>query len=195
MGQNQGSPSSGQLINIPSLSKDLLDKLAHQTHYDKKEIKQLHTQFYSEVPNGAIPKEDFCQLTELMGIKDPFITSLVFNAFDRNCDSSISFDEFLISMSIMTRGNADEKLEFAFKLYDLNHDGYILKSEMTRIVTALYQMLGDLLTLQGDFDKPSKLVDKIFEEMDTNRDGKLTFEEYKIGAKKCPEIVNGLALF
>ena len=57
MGQNQGSPSSGQLINIPSLSKDLLDKLAHQTHYDKKEIKQLHTQFYSEVPNGAIPKE------------------------------------------------------------------------------------------------------------------------------------------
>ena len=51
------------------------------------------------------------------------------------------------------RGNADEKLEFAFKLYDLNHDGYILKSEMIRIVTALYQMLGDLVTLQGDFGK------------------------------------------
>ncbi|KAF0981605.1 hypothetical protein FDP41_012262 [Naegleria fowleri] len=186
----QGHPSSQR-----SLESNVLDKLAKETHYDKKEIKQLHSQFYTEVPSGFIPKEDFSQLTELMGIKDQFITSLVFNAFDRDRDSKISFDEFVYAMSVMTRGTADEKLEFAFKLYDLNHDGYILKSEMTRIVSALYQMLGDLVTLQGDFDTPVKLVDKIFMEMDTNGDGKLTLEEYKIGARKCPEIVNGLGLF
>ena len=60
MGQHQGSPSSssfGQPTNIPTLSKELLEKLSHQTHYDKKEIRQLHAQFYSEVPSGAIPKE------------------------------------------------------------------------------------------------------------------------------------------
>lgn len=57
MGQNQASPSSGQLTAIPMLSKDMLERLAKQTHYDKKEIKQLHTQFYTEVPMGTIPKE------------------------------------------------------------------------------------------------------------------------------------------
>jgi len=56
-----------------------------------------------------------------------------------------------VKCGIFVRGTADEKLEFAFKLYDLNHDGYILKSEMTRIVSALYVMLGDLVTLQGEF--------------------------------------------
>jgi hypothetical protein len=44
---------------------------------EKKEIKQLHKQFYEEAPLGFIPKNDFGQLTELMGIKDEFITSLV----------------------------------------------------------------------------------------------------------------------
>lgn len=38
-----------------------------------------------------------------MGIKDQFITSLVFNAFDRDRDSKISFDEFVYAMSVMTR--------------------------------------------------------------------------------------------
>ena len=48
----QGHPSSQR-----SLESNVLDKLAKETHYDKKEIKQLHSQFYTEVPSGFIPKE------------------------------------------------------------------------------------------------------------------------------------------
>ncbi|KAL9644315.1 hypothetical protein ABK040_005776 [Willaertia magna] len=198
MGQNQPSAATGDKnnqFNSATIEKELLEKLVKLTHYDRKEIRQLYTQFFQEVPMGYIPKEDFGQLTELMGIKDEFITSLVFNCFDRNCDGSISFDEFIISMSIMTRGTVEEKLEFAFKLYDLNNDGFVFKTEMIRIVSALYQMLGDLVTLQGDFDMPIKLVEKIFAEMDTDNDGKLSLEEYKEGAKKSPEIMMGLGLF
>jgi Ca2+-binding EF-hand superfamily protein len=57
-------------------------------------------------------------------------------------------------------------------------------------------MLGDLVSLQGEeFDTPVKLVDKIFAEMDTDRDGKLSLSEYKIGATNDPAIVQGLSLF
>jgi Ca2+-binding EF-hand superfamily protein len=67
---------------------------------------------------------------------------------------------------------------------------------MITIVSALYKMLGDLVSLQGEeFDTPVKLVDKIFREMDTDRDGKLSKEEYKIGAQNDPAIVQGLSLF
>lgn len=85
----------------------------------------MHKQFFEEAPMGYIPKEDFGKLTELMGIKDPFLTSLVrfvyiyvflltrkvFNAFDTNRDNNINFEELLIGMSVMTRGNSDEKLD------------------------------------------------------------------------------------
>jgi Ca2+-binding EF-hand superfamily protein len=163
---------------------------------DKKEIRQLYHQFIEEAPCGYIPKIDFHLLTGLMGIKDPFITSLVFNAFDRNNDGKIQFDEFVMGMSVMTRGKPEEKLQFAFQLYDLDNDGYISKAEMVKIVTALYRMLGDLVSLQGEeYDTPAKLVDKIFKEMDTDKDGRLSFQEYKVGAQKDPAIVQGLGLF
>jgi len=163
---------------------------------EKKEIKQLFKQFIEEVPSGCIPRDDFHQLTELMGINDPFITGLVFNAFDTNNDGSIQFDEFIRGMSIMTRGTPEEKLEFAFRLYDLDNDGFITKVEMVKIVTALYRMLGDLVSLQGEeYDSPVKLVDKIFKEMDANKDGMISLQEYKTGAQKDPAIVQGLALF
>jgi Ca2+-binding EF-hand superfamily protein len=182
--------------NSKAIEKQELEDLIKKTHYDRKEIKQLHKQFYEEVPMGLIPKKDFGQLTELMGIKDPFITSLIFNAFDTNRDENINFEEFLIGMSIMTRGNPDEKLEFAFRLYDLDADGYVTRNDMITIVTALYKMLGDLVNLQGEeFDTPVKLVDKIFSEMDADRDGKLSIEEYKVGAQNDPAIVQGLSLF
>ncbi|KAL0484835.1 ncsA [Acrasis kona] len=188
-----GQTTSNNTINI---EKHELEHLATITHYDRKEIRQMHKQYYEEVPKGFIPKSDFGQLTELMGIKDPFISSLVFNAFDTNSDGQISFEEFIVGMSVMTRGNADEKLDFAFKLYDLDSDGFITRNDMLQIVGALYRMLGDLVSLQGeDYDAPTKLVNKIFLEMDADKDDMLSREEYKIGAKNDPSIVQGLCLF
>eukprot|EP01027_Heterolobosea_sp_BB2_P017316 GEZU01024542.1.p1 GENE.GEZU01024542.1~~GEZU01024542.1.p1 ORF type:complete len:132 (-),score=14.09 GEZU01024542.1:61-456(-) len=131
-----------------------------------------------------------------MGIKDQFVTELVFNAFDLNHDGVIDFGEFVFSMSVMTRGTPDEKLEFSFRLYDLDHNGYITHDEMVKIVTALYRMLGNLVSMHGEeYDTPEKIVSRIFEEMDTNRDGRLSLDEYKVGALKDPAIVQGMGLF
>jgi neuronal calcium sensor 1 len=67
---------------------------------------------------------------------------------------------------------------------------------MIRIVSALYKMLGDLVTIQGEeFDSPERLVDKIFEDMDAGKGGFLTFEQYRDGAMKNSCIVQGLGLF
>lgn len=67
---------------------------------------------------------------------------------------------------------------------------------MVRIVSSLYKMLGDLVSLQGEeYDTPTKLVDKLFGEMDMDRDGKLSKAEYKIGVRNDPALVQGLSLF
>ncbi|GFX14686.1 hypothetical protein TNCV_4016841 [Trichonephila clavipes] len=42
----------------------------------------------------------------------------------------------------MCRGSIQEKLQWAFKLYDLNGDGRITKKELTDIVCSVYALMG-----------------------------------------------------
>ena len=47
-----------------------------------------------------------------------------------------------------------------------------------QVVKSLYALLGDLASMQGEeYDTPEKYVEKIFQEMDRDADGFLSFEE------------------
>lgn len=81
-------------------------------------------------------------------------------------------------------------------MYDLNGNGFIDRSEMLKIFDAFLRLIGPLQSLSGKkSDSAQQLTNEFFDTMDTNADGKISLDEYKEGALKNPDIIQGLKLF
>jgi Ca2+-binding EF-hand superfamily protein len=51
--------------------------------------------------------------------------------------------EFLIPISITSRGTTEEKLEMAFRMFDIDQNNYIDKKEMEKLITIIYELTGE----------------------------------------------------
>ncbi|KAL6077112.1 Visinin-like 1b [Balamuthia mandrillaris] len=193
----EGAKGSRKSTQVKSNKKNELETLAKMTHFDYAELLNVHKQFITEAPEGVIPRNSFRPVLERMGVTDSFLQDLIFRVFDGKRDGVIDFGEFVCALSVITRGTADQKLEFAFRVYDLDGDGYISKPEMSQIMKSFVEVVGgDVVTFSGKkFESHDQLVDEFFEQMDASGTGRISLAEYKEGAMKNPDIIQGLKLF
>ena len=105
------------------------------------------------------------------------------------------FDDYLRSLSIIARGKFAEKLVWSFRFYDIDNDGYISREELLLATSAIYKMIEHVAVHPQDEDTPAKRVDKLFTLMDTNKDGKIDLDEYCIGVKSDPFMIQSLFLY
>ncbi|KAF9520727.1 hypothetical protein BS47DRAFT_401050 [Hydnum rufescens UP504] len=179
------------------LSPEQLSDLQKNTYFDKKELQQWYKGFLKDCPSGQLDKAAFGRIyKQFFPFGDPVqFADYVFNVFDENKNGTIDFKEFMGALSVTSRGRLEEKLKWAFQLYDLDGDGFITYAEMLQIVRSIYKMTGDMVKLPTDENTPEKRVDKIFRNMDRDKDARLTFDEFVEGSKHDPEIVQALSLY
>ncbi|KAJ3014460.1 hypothetical protein NUW54_g1301 [Trametes sanguinea] len=178
------------------LSPEQLADLQKHTYFDKRELQSSwYKGFLKDCPSGQLDKTEFSRIyKQFFPFGDPGeFADYVFNVFDENKNGTIDFKEFICALSVTSRGRLDEKLKWAFQLYDIDGDGFITYDEMLKIVQSIYKMTGQMVKLPVDEDTPEKRVDKIFRNMDRDKDAKLTYDEFVEGSKQDPTIVQAEA--
>ncbi|KAL5568729.1 hypothetical protein UlMin_025304 [Ulmus minor] len=102
----------------------------------------------------------------------------IFDLFDNNRDGTVDMREILCGFSSLRKSEGDEGLRLCFQMYDTDRSGCITKEEVASMLRALPDEC-----LPADITEPGKL-DEIFDLMDANSDGKVTFEEFKAAMKR-----------
>jgi len=160
----------------PKVPKDLVG----QTEFTHKELKEWYKGFQKNAPNGFLNvtqfKTIYCNFFP-QGHAEEF-AGHVFRTFDKNGDGSIDFREFIIGLSVTNRGTVDQKLRWAFNMYDLDGSGDVSREEILVIIQAIYKMVGKHLLEEIEENSLEERVDNIFKTMDKNLDGGLSIDEF-----------------
>ena len=148
-----------------------LEGLESETNFTQQEIRRLYKRFkkLDKDGNGTISSEEFLAIPDLA--LNPLV-SRVISIFDKSGDGQVDFKEFIQALSVFSvKGDPEQKLRFAFQVYDIDRDGYICNKEMFQV---LKMMVGNNLSdvqLQ-------QLVDRTIIKADKDKDGKINFEEF-----------------
>ncbi|XP_045158032.2 neurocalcin-delta B-like [Mercenaria mercenaria] len=195
MGQQQGKDRQQKLKG------PLLKKLQKKVPGMKiEEIQEIYLDFRRETKGkDALKRDDFIRVYKnAFGEKVGSLANSIFDAFDEDGNGTVDFEEFLVGLSIAEMSaNTDregkmKRIRWAFNVYDKDGSGTIDKREMRQTVKAV----ADVSVLPEDAlenkESPNKFADRLFDEIDVNGDGEITYNEFKAAAERNATLIEML---
>ena len=78
------------------------------------------------------------RMNDILSILRHLAPSSLLHSRDRT--GGITFGDFMEFLSVITKGTTEDKLQWAFTFYDVNHDGVISREELIRVSLAKSRM-------------------------------------------------------
>eukprot|EP00095_Tigriopus_kingsejongensis_P002708 snap_masked-scaffold809_size94238-processed-gene-0.4 protein:Tk02708 transcript:snap_masked-scaffold809_size94238-processed-gene-0.4-mRNA-1 annotation:"calcineurin subunit b isoform 1" len=145
----------------------------HIDGFSREEMTRLEKRFHKLDldRSGAISVKEFLSVPELK--ENPLLQRVV-DVFDSDLSGEVDFKEFVkgLAQFAAIRGNSDAKLEFIFRIYDMDRDGFISNGELFQV---LKMMVGKNLT----DSQLQQIVDKTILYLDKDDDGRISFDEFR----------------
>jgi len=142
--------------------------VTQMTSQQEKDELQKTFQSLDKDGNGVLTKEELLEAYKKV-FADKASSELdiikIIEEVDINNSGYIDFTEFIIASMNREKLLSQKKLEQAFQLFDQDNDGFITRSELANIM--------------GGIELDDEQWKKLVEEVDTNKDGKISQEEFK----------------
>jgi len=133
-------PAAGDLTvpSRPIPKKPLTTVKQAKQRFDSKELEVLRTAFRDLAARSnsthAINKATFLKL---MSNAPGILGDRLFEVFDTKQDGEIDFDEFVFGIAHYARGNNEDKIAFAFKIFDLSGQNQLTRAELETVLISI----------------------------------------------------------
>ncbi|KAL7294640.1 calcineurin B homologous protein 1 [Trichogramma pretiosum] len=162
------------------LREEEIAQIEEATGFTPNQIERLYSRFTSldRGDCGTLSREDFLRIPELA--INPLGDRIVNAFFEESNSDRVNFLQF---MQVLARfrpikkngmnilNSREEKLRFAFKMYDLDNDDLISKEELLAI---LQMMVGANISEE----QLSSIAERTLSEADEDGDNMINFEEF-----------------
>ncbi|CAN0200849.1 unnamed protein product, partial [Phaeothamnion confervicola] len=126
---------------------------------------------------------DYTEFCEVLQVDPSPQCEGIFQLFDYDRSGQLDVREFMIALTNFSGAGRDDKLKFAFMIFDEDGNGVITRQELVKILKANH-------LAQADAEVARK-ADTIMAQADKDGDGVVTFDEFVIVSKKFPNILMG----
>ncbi|XP_077298120.1 dual oxidase [Arctopsyche grandis] len=133
----------------------------------------------SIVMRTSLSKGEFASA---LGMKsDAVFVKKMFNIVDKDQDGRISFQEFLDTVVLFSRGKTEDKLRIIFDMCDNDRNGVIDKGELSEMLRSLVEIAR---TTSLSDDHVTELIDGMFQDAGLQHKDHLTYSDFKLMMKE-----------
>ena len=126
-----------------------MEELRKEVGLSAEDIQTWYKEYLNSLRGGQdeLTREEFKRVYNSLFIGDASkFAEHVFRTFDKDGNGHVNFREFLIGLCVSgNESHNDDKLKWAFNMYDINGDGFISKDEMREIVEVSMSLVCSLL--------------------------------------------------
>ncbi|MBA0801771.1 hypothetical protein Gohar_012118, partial [Gossypium harknessii] len=136
----------------------------------------------SVIDDGLINKEEFQLALFQNRKKENIFANRIFDLFDAKKKGVIDFGDFVRALNVFHPNvSQEDKMNFAFRLYDMDGTGFIERNEVKQMVIALL------------CESEMKLADETIEAI-LDKDGKIDISEWKNFVSRNPSLLKIMTL-